>query len=425
MILYCIIHLVSCDDSDKKGGTNIPYDPSKPVELGTFYPDSGKYLEKVILTGSNFGTDASKIKVYFNSKEAAVIGSTGEHLYVLAPRLPGDLCNVSVVVGKDSLTYPDIFKYTTSITVTTIAGNGNGSDMVVGSLSESIVQPWYVCVDNDDNVFVVNRVDPNYALLRIDEENDEISTIVNSTVVNVPCVDPETGIVSMPTETTIGSFITCDPLEYWAPRIREMRWPEGSVLPQYGWKHSMVVNPSDGCIYTRYYFGDIVKINPKSYDVEVIYKTDQGDSFGLTFNPLKPNILYMSFWSNAGNMANSICSIDVTDPERTYKRETSSITAGGHRDGKFEVAQFRQPGQIYCDSEGNMYVADSGNHCIRRISPEGTVETVLGMPGTAGWKDGTKEEALFNTPRGLGISKDGTVYVADTGNNRVRKLSIN
>jgi hypothetical protein len=53
------------------------------------------------------------------------------------------------------------------------------------------------------------------------------------------------------------------------------------------------------------------------------------------------------------------------------------------------------------------------------------VETVLGMPGTSGWKDGGKNEALFNLPRGLGISSDGSIYVADLGNARVRKLSIN
>ena len=50
---------------------------------------------------------------------------------------------------------------------------------------------------------------------------------------------------------------------------------------------------------------------------------------------------------------------------------------------------------------------------------------MLGVPGKSGWKDGTKEEALFKYPRGIGISKDGSVYVADFGNRRVRKLSIN
>ena len=53
------------------------------------------------------------------------------------------------------------------------------------------------------------------------------------------------------------------------------------------------------------------------------------------------------------------------------------------------------------------------------------VETVLGVPGTAGYKDGSKKEALFNKPTGIGIGKDGSVYVADWGNFRVRKLTIN
>ena len=53
------------------------------------------------------------------------------------------------------------------------------------------------------------------------------------------------------------------------------------------------------------------------------------------------------------------------------------------------------------------------------------VETVLGMPGTSGWKDGRKSEALFSEPTGIGIAKDGAIYVADWGNGRVRKLTIN
>jgi hypothetical protein len=53
------------------------------------------------------------------------------------------------------------------------------------------------------------------------------------------------------------------------------------------------------------------------------------------------------------------------------------------------------------------------------------VETVLGMPGSPGWKDGTKEEALFREPYGIGINQDGDVYVGDWGNGRLRKLSIN
>ncbi|MFV0418012.1 MAG: IPT/TIG domain-containing protein [Dysgonomonas sp.] len=425
LVLLCIMYLGSCKDSDNDHKES--YDPSKPTELLAFFPDSGKYLEKVILTGKNFGTDPDQIKVYFNSKRAAVVGSTGTRMYVLAPRLPGDTCDISVVVGKDSLIYPDYFRYKTSVTVTTIAGNGNldGKSFKEGSLGEAIIQPRYLCVDKDDNVFAINRVENAYHVLRIDEEADELSIVAKDVVGNAPAADPTTGIISLPTETTIGSFYTMDPREFWAPRFRNMKWPEGAQLPANGWKHSMVVNPEDGFIYTRYYYGEIVKINPRSYEVEVIYKTDQGDSFGLTFNPLRPNLLYIAMWSNGGNYANSICTIDVTDPANTFKRVSSSLVTGGHRDGELSIAQFREPSQIFCDSEGNMYVADAGNHCIRRITPDGTVETTLGMPGTSGWKDGSKEEALFNFPTGIGISSDGSVYVADFNNGRIRKLSIN
>ena len=83
---------------------------------------------------------------------------------------------------------------------------------------------------------------------------------------------------------------------------------------------------------------------------------------------------------------------------------------------KLENAQFRRPFQMFCDVDGNIHIADSDNHCIRRVIIDkdnyrtGTVETVLGMPRTAGWQDGTEDEALFNAPRGIGIAEDGTPF---------------
>lgn len=424
LFLLIIIFLsTSCKDTNHNKPDE-KHDPSSPVELVGFYPDSGKYLEKVMLTGHNFGTDPEQIRVWFNNKQAAVVGSTGTRMYVLAPRLPGDTCTISVVVGKDSITYKNNFIYRSSVTVTTIAGNGSREDYRDGDLTQSIVQPRYLCVDKEDNIFLINRVPDRYHIARIDEEANSLITVARDVIANVPAADPETGMISFPTETTVGSFYTLDPKEFWGPRIREMKWPATGDRPDQGWKHSMAVNPSDGFIYTRYYFGHIVKINPRTYEVETIFKTEQGDSYGLTFSPLNPNILYISFFGNSGVNANSICSIDVTDPENTFKKLSGSIS-GGHRDGAIESAQFRNPEQIFSDADGNIYVADSGNHCIRRITPDNLVETVLGMPGTPGWRDGGKEEALFNNPTGLGISSDGSVYVADFNNNRVRKLSIN
>lgn len=425
--VLCAFSFMSCgSDSDLLSG----YDASKPVTLTTFYPDSGRFQEKVILNGSNFGTDVSKIRVYFNHSRAAVIGATNTKVYVQAPRLPGDTCVLSVVIGNDSTTYDKTFKYKESITVSTIAGNGILDEIVTGDLSTSQLHPMYLCVDGDNNIFVISRgieaeADAHNAIMRINEQANDISILIDNEAGNVPCVDEQTGIVTLPTETTVGSYLSMDPAEMWGSRVKEMLWPEGYSIPANGYKHCMVVNPSDGYIYTRYYYGDIVRINPKTYEITPVYKTQQGDSYGLAFSPLHPNILYMSFRDNGGTMANSICSIDVTKPDSTYQRLSSSNVSGGHRDGKLDRAQFHNPTQIYCDKDGFMYVADRDNHCIRRISPDNMVETVLGIPGTQGWKDGTKDEALFNQPTGIGIAKDGTVYVADWANGRVRKLTIN
>lgn len=430
ILFTCMLVIFSCgekDDNKKPGGE---YDPKKPIELMGFYPDSGWYQEKVMLEGKNFGTDPTQIRVWFNQKRAPVIGSTGSRIYVQAPRLPGDTCTISVVVGNDSVVYDKTFRYFASVTVTTIAGTGE-SGYQDGDLTTAKLSPRYVCVDEEDNIFVMCRYMDDqgntdyHAVSRVDQEANELITIEKGLIGNVPVADPETGIITFPTEATVGSIYTLDPKEFWGPRKRELKFPDSYPnKPANGYKHALAFNPEDGYIYCRYYYGDIIKIDPKSYEVELVYKTVQGDNFGLTFNPLEPNILYMSFHSNGGVCANSICSIDVTNPDETFKK-LSGPTGGGFRDGPLETAQFNQPNQIMCDADGNIYVADKMNHCIRRITPEKMVETVLGFPQTAGFKDGTKDEALFNKPTGIGISKDGTVYVGDNGNRRLRKLSIN
>lgn len=75
-------------------------------------------------------------------------------------------------------------------------------------------------------------------------------------------------------------------------------------------------------------------------------------------------------------------------------------------------------------SSTNLYIADSGNHCIRKVTPEGVVSTVIGNPNSSGYKDGTPEIALFTEPWGLAIDSEGTIYIGDKDNRCVRKLSI-
>ena len=70
-------------------------------------------------------------------------------------------------------------------------------------------------------------------------------------------------------------------------------------------------------------------------------------------------------------------------------------------------------------------MGDSGNDCIRMINTKTMmVETVIGIPGQRGFKDGNRDEALFDQPHGLVVDSDDVVYVSDWGNNRLRRVAI-
>jgi formylglycine-generating enzyme required for sulfatase activity len=94
----------------------------------------------------------------------------------------------------------------------------------------------------------------------------------------------------------------------------------------------------------------------------------------------------------------------------------------GFADGQGTAASFKYPVGIALDQSGNFYVADNENHRIRKINSSGNVTTLAGS-GTEGFADGNGALANFDTPYGVAVNGSGNIYVADFGNNRIRKIS--
>ena len=140
--------------------------------------------------------------------------------------------------------------------------------------------------------------------------------------------------------------------------------------------------------------------------------------YGVAVNALG-TIFFPGFYNTSSN--------PLSNPNRVYQFDGVNATtlAGssqGYADGTGTSAQFNSPIGVAVDGSGNVYVADAGNHRIRKVTATGEVTTLAGS-GVAGDLDGNDTSAQFNSPIGVAVDAVGNVYVADFYNNRIRKVT--
>jgi len=138
---------------------------------------------------------------------------------------------------------------------------------------------------------------------------------------------------------------------------------------------------------------------------------------------------------------NYLCAVAVDNAGNVYVADTDNHTirkivastgavttfagaagVSGSAEGVGSAARFNNPSGVAVDGEGMVYVADTMNHTLRRVTPLGVVTTLAGSPGVVGSVDGTGSDARFQGPQGLAIDNGGNLYVADTNNHTVRKI---
>jgi sugar lactone lactonase YvrE len=126
--------------------------------------------------------------------------------------------------------------------------------------------------------------------------------------------------------------------------------------------------------------------------------------------------------TNAGGITTTSAGTLVVETPLTVATLAGLAGTSGNSDGAGSVARFAGLSDVAVDSAGNLYVADSENNTLRKVTPTGIVTTLAGRAGVSGSSDGAGS-ATFNRPTGIAVDAGGNVYVADTNNNEIRKVT--
>ena len=299
-------------------------------------------------------------------------------------------CNGSVSCPQFVLKYKDESSGTvktissrrsTVVAVTTLAGTtATGSTDGVGSTAQ-FYNPFGIAIDSSGTIYVA---DGNNNRIRKITPAGVVSTLAGSTSGYADGTGSAAKF-SQPVNVAVDSSGTVYVADTSNLRIRKIT--SGGVVTTLA--GSIPIGSADGT-------GSAAKFNnPKGVAVDssgTVYVADTGNNL-----------------------------IRKITPAGVVTTLAGSVTAG-YVDGSGSAARFNYPYQLAVDSSGMIYVADYYNNSIRKITPAGVVTTLAGSV-TAGSADGTGSAAQFYSPSGVAVDSSGTVYVADNNNNRIRKIT--
>ena len=294
----------------------------------------------------------------------------------------GVVVSVTTAGGTASMTRNFVYLASNAGVVTTLAGSGNSTPFADGAAaSATFNNPKTIAVDSNGNVYVGDTYDNCIRTIA----SDSVSTLAGS----------GTGAFADGTGAS-ASFM----------------YPAG------------LATDANGTIYV----GDtgnnrIRKITPTGVVTTLAgsgsaaYADGSGASASF-FNPTGVAVDVDGYVYVADTINNRIRKITPTGVVTTLAGSGSATYA----DGSGASASFFNPTGVGVDVDGNVYVADKNNHRIRKITPSGDVTTLAGS-GTAAYTDGASVAASFNGPTSVAVDMIGNVYVADTGNNCIRMVT--
>lgn len=309
--------------------------------------------------------------------------------------------------------------------VATIAGSGNrGSADGAGSAAQ-FAYPDGIALDPAGNIYVADTV--NNTIRRI-MQNEYVTTLAGSVASSGNAdglgnaarfarpfgVAVDSGGITYVSDQGNGAIRKITQAGATTTLVGSVGGPAGVAVD------------ADGNVFVADWGGNIIQKITSSGAVTVLAGSWQTGSDNGIGNAAR-------FFAPTGVAVDQAGNVYVTDTGNSTVRKITSTGAvttlagfpgnTGSADGSGGAAQFCNPTGLGVDSAGNLYVADGGNSTVRRVTPVGEVTTLAGSAGNPGTADGTGTAARFNTPAGIAVDLQGNVYVTDTATNTVRKVT--
>jgi sugar lactone lactonase YvrE len=371
--------------SSSNGGTAdaVPGIPTQP-DNGLPAPATGIFL----VAGNDFGAgiaDGAGPRARFDTPIGIAHDAQG-NLYI------ADRLNQSVR------------KVSSSGEVTTVAGLAGASGHVDGTRSTArFVSPWGVVADATGNLYVT---DPEDLTVRKIAPDGSVQTFAgHSATEGRPAGAVASDFLAGPK----GIAIDSNGILYVADvdTVRKMT-PDGTVSILAGQRGSRGLQDGPAASAT------FTSLQAITVDKEGnVYVVDSGFVPG-------------SIISNTFDVVSAIRKISRSGVVSTVAGAgamgTDSFETVGFRDGQGTAARFRYPEGLAVDAAGNLIVGDTGNHAIRKVTSEGTVTTIAGTEAEQGSVDGVVADARFGMPSGITMTPDGSIYTTDSANHTVRRI---
>ena len=394
-----------------------------PPSIIDFSPKRGSFGTLLTIEGEDFG-EAPSVTLNGVAVELVSVNtsSSPNEITVLVPKNKNCTGPVYVTVNDQTVASATPFTYELTSGVSTLAGDGDSGFRDGAGDQAQFHSPFDIAIDADGNLYVVDT--GNHRIRKVTPDG-EVSTLAGDGTTSLRDGPLEEARFSWPFGITMDEEGNLFLMDYGNGYIRKISLEEEMVSSFVSASGYGLTMGTDGNLYVAHYVEHrILKITPDGTISPFVGSGTPGfvDGTGSAAQFYSPQDITSDAEGNlyvADSFNHSIRKITLAGEVTTLAGSGTM----GFADGTGSAAQFYSPRGLATDAAGTLYVADTSNHRIRMVTPDGEVSTLAGS-GERGFAEGINSEAQFSGPQGITIGIDGNLYVADSENNRIRKITL-